>query len=103
MSLHEDETVSSATSGSIPGSPVRDKGMFDDLTMTEIAQVIAIPGNNKCADCEASRPEWASLGFGVLVCLDCAGYHRSLGMFILLLLFLYILVFVLTIFSCLDN
>jgi len=82
MSLHDDCTISSTTSGSVPGSPVREKtenGMFDDLNMTEIAHIISIPGNDKCVDCSASRPEWASLGFGVLVCLDCAGYHRSLG------------------------
>ena len=56
--------------------------VFEDLTITEIAQIIAIPGNDRCVDCDCPRPEWASLGFGTLICLDCAGYHRSLGVHI---------------------
>lgn len=32
-----------------------------------------------CLDCGESDTEWASLGFGTLVCLTCAGFHRSLG------------------------
>ena len=64
--------------------PVSNSVIFEDLTMADIAVIINIPGNDKCADCSASRPEWASLGFGVLVCLDCAGFHRSLGVHITL-------------------
>ena len=54
---------------------------FRDLTIDDIIAIAALPGNDRCVDCDAGRPEWASLGFGVLVCLDCAGYHRSLGMY----------------------
>ncbi|KAH8057390.1 hypothetical protein JL721_9770 [Aureococcus anophagefferens] len=32
-----------------------------------------------CADCDAARPEWCVINFGVLVCLRCSGVHRSLG------------------------
>jgi hypothetical protein len=32
-----------------------------------------------CFDCGAADTDWASLGFGNLVCLTCAGFHRSLG------------------------
>ena len=35
--------------------------------------------NAKCVDCGTAEPVWASLGFGTLVCLKCAGFHRSLG------------------------
>mmetsp|Transcript_24332 Transcript_24332/g.34889 ORF Transcript_24332/g.34889 Transcript_24332/m.34889 type:complete len:283 (-) Transcript_24332:132-980(-) len=35
--------------------------------------------NENCADCNASAPDWASLAFGTLICLQCAGYHRSFG------------------------
>lgn len=55
------------------------KIVFEDLTLSDMTSITAIPGNDKCMDCGYSRPEWASLGFGILVCLDCAGYHRSLG------------------------
>jgi hypothetical protein len=32
-----------------------------------------------CADCGASRPAWAVVNWGVLVCIECSGVHRSLG------------------------
>lgn len=38
--------------------------------------------NNICADCGNKGATWASLGFGVFVCLNCSGPHRSLGMHI---------------------
>ena len=44
-----------------------------------LQQLRALPGNKKCVDCPAVNPEWASVTLGILVCLDCAGHHRSLG------------------------
>lgn len=36
--------------------------------------------NTICVDCgDSTDATWASLGFGVIVCLNCAGHHRSLG------------------------
>lgn len=35
--------------------------------------------NPTCADCTRTNPTWASVNLGVLVCLECAGRHRSLG------------------------
>jgi hypothetical protein len=35
--------------------------------------------NPACADCGRANPTWASVNLGVLVCLECAGRHRSLG------------------------
>ena len=35
--------------------------------------------NSSCADCGQKRPEWVSLNLGVLVCIECSGIHRSLG------------------------
>mmetsp|Transcript_8885 Transcript_8885/g.17545 ORF Transcript_8885/g.17545 Transcript_8885/m.17545 type:complete len:921 (-) Transcript_8885:253-3015(-) len=37
------------------------------------------PGNEICADCPAPSSTWASTTFGVFVCANCAGAHRSLG------------------------
>ncbi|XP_041996679.1 ADP-ribosylation factor GTPase-activating protein AGD3-like [Salvia splendens] len=38
-----------------------------------------VPGNDKCADCGAPDPDWASLNLGVLICIECSGIHRNLG------------------------
>lgn len=38
-----------------------------------------IPGNDRCAECGAPEPDWASLNLGVLMCIECSGVHRNLG------------------------
>ena len=38
-----------------------------------------LQSNPFCADCGAASPDWASLNLGVLVCIECSGVHRSLG------------------------
>ncbi|KAF4047072.1 putative GTPase activating protein for Arf [Phytophthora infestans] len=45
---------------------------------TEVA-IRLLPGNDRCVDCKAVCPQWAGVSFGVLLCLTCAGKHRSLG------------------------
>lgn len=41
--------------------------------------ILAVPGNEKCADCGALDPKWASINLGITLCIECAGTHRSLG------------------------
>ena len=38
-----------------------------------------LDANRVCADCDKLDPDWVSLNLGVVVCIDCSGVHRSLG------------------------
>ena len=44
--------------------------------------IVMLPGNQTCADCTAIAPDWASSTYGVLLCLECSGIHRRLGVHI---------------------
>ena len=35
--------------------------------------------NPTCADCGASTPDWASINLGLLLCIECSGIHRAMG------------------------
>ena len=39
----------------------------------------SVPGNDRCADCSAKNPGWASWNLGVFLCVRCASLHRKLG------------------------
>ncbi|CAN6238727.1 unnamed protein product [Urochloa humidicola] len=41
-----------------------------------------IPGNDSCAECRSPDPDWASLNLGILICIECSGAHRNLGVHI---------------------
>ena len=49
-------------------------GIPDPGTVSEICR-----SNPVCADCGNRDPNWASINLGVLMCIQCSGIHRSLG------------------------
>lgn len=44
-----------------------------------LAMLKSIQGNHRCIDCGEQDPQWATVSYGALICLECSGKHRSLG------------------------
>ena len=42
-------------------------------------QLFSDPDNTHCFDCNALSPQWASVNNSILLCLNCAGVHRGMG------------------------
>mmetsp|Transcript_25462 Transcript_25462/g.51372 ORF Transcript_25462/g.51372 Transcript_25462/m.51372 type:complete len:549 (+) Transcript_25462:21-1667(+) len=49
------------------------------LTSNQLTTLRSIPSNDRCAECPTFPADWASVTYGIVLCLDCAGIHRGLG------------------------
>ena len=56
--------------------------MAVSMTPAMQAEIRILPGNDKCVDCGQTHPQWASITFGSLMCLECSGAHRGMGVHI---------------------
>lgn len=45
----------------------------------ELEEIVNDPDNRFCCDCGAKAPRWASVNLGLLMCIDCSGTHRHIG------------------------
>ncbi|OMJ25239.1 Arf-GAP with coiled-coil, ANK repeat and PH domain-containing protein 3 [Smittium culicis] len=41
--------------------------------------ILKLSGNNFCADCGIPDPNWTVINYGIIVCINCCGIHRSFG------------------------
>ncbi|KAK5008247.1 Zn finger-containing GTPase- Activating Protein for ARF, partial [Elasticomyces elasticus] len=55
---------------------------IDPETRSKLLGIQKSNENNRCVDCNAPSPQWASPKFGVFMCLTCSGVHRGLGVHI---------------------
>mmetsp|Transcript_17031 Transcript_17031/g.59678 ORF Transcript_17031/g.59678 Transcript_17031/m.59678 type:complete len:369 (-) Transcript_17031:66-1172(-) len=53
--------------------------MASHMAPSVVAELRKMPGNDKCVDCGQVKPQWASVSYGVFMCLECSGKHRGLG------------------------
>ncbi|XP_061667444.1 arf-GAP with SH3 domain, ANK repeat and PH domain-containing protein 2-like isoform X2 [Syngnathoides biaculeatus] len=53
--------------------------IVQELTKAIVSEVKKIDGNDVCCDCGAPGPTWLSTNLGVLICIECSGIHREIG------------------------
>ncbi|XP_043976230.1 arf-GAP with coiled-coil, ANK repeat and PH domain-containing protein 3 isoform X2 [Gambusia affinis] len=73
---HLDRTASPSTSSIDSASEPRERSARGE---TILQRIQSLPGNEQCCDCGQADPRWASINLGILLCIECSGIHRSLG------------------------
>ncbi|MBN3318686.1 ACAP3 protein, partial [Atractosteus spatula] len=71
-----DRTASPSTSSIDSASESRERSVKGESILQRVQ---TIPGNELCCDCGQADPRWASINLGILLCIECSGIHRSLG------------------------
>ncbi|KAM7368310.1 hypothetical protein PAMP_014543 [Pampus punctatissimus] len=52
-----------------------ENNIVQELTKAIVGEVKRMSGNDSCCDC----PTWLSTNLGVLICIECSGIHREMG------------------------
>ncbi|KAL0603626.1 Arf-GAP with coiled-coil, ANK repeat and PH domain-containing protein 3 [Plecturocebus cupreus] len=71
-----DRTASPSTSSIDSATDPRERIVKGESVLQRVQSVA---GNSQCGDCGQPDPRWASINLGVLLCIECSGIHRSLG------------------------
>uniref|UniRef100_A0A673Z1V6 Arf-GAP with coiled-coil, ANK repeat and PH domain-containing protein n=1 Tax=Salmo trutta TaxID=8032 RepID=A0A673Z1V6_SALTR len=71
-----DRTASPSVSSIDSANEPRERSMRGESILHRIQ---CLPGNEYCCDCGQADPRWASINLGILLCIECSGIHRSLG------------------------
>ncbi|XP_060793583.1 arf-GAP with coiled-coil, ANK repeat and PH domain-containing protein 3 isoform X2 [Neoarius graeffei] len=71
-----DRTASPSTSSIDSASEPRERSVRVESVLQRVQ---CVPGNDVCCDCGQADPRWASINLGILLCIECSGIHRSLG------------------------
>jgi hypothetical protein len=50
-----------------------------DVQEQMFKKILSKVENKVCADCHAKNPTWASIDFGVFICMNCAGFYTYSG------------------------
>uniref|UniRef100_A0A4W6FXC3 ArfGAP with SH3 domain, ankyrin repeat and PH domain 2b n=1 Tax=Lates calcarifer TaxID=8187 RepID=A0A4W6FXC3_LATCA len=56
-----------------------ENNIVQELTKAIVGEVKRMSGNDGCCDCGAPAPTWLSTNLGVLICIECSGIHREMG------------------------